>query len=429
MRLELLHPRNRIAMIMDLIYKNGMTTTSGGNISILDEDGNMWITPAGYDKGILTAKDIVCVRLNGDVEGIHRPSSEFPFHAAIYKRRPDLKAVIHAHPPALVSFSIVRQIPDTNIIPQTKKFCGHVGYAPYQLPGSEALGESIANTFESGSNSVIMENHGTVVGGENLFEAFQRFECLEFSARSIINSQKLGGYKTLTDEQIESFENQDNNLPEMEETLHYTDEKEIRNEIYTYVKRACEQNLMISSHGTVSIRWRGDDFLITPTSLNRRFIGHSDIVMIKDGKREKGKFPSKAVKLHQAIYKSNPEINCIINTQPPSVMAFGISHSEFQTRTIPESYILLKDIPFIEFGDHLNGNDAIPKLMSEETPITIIKNDSILVTGSNILETFDRLEVAEFSAQSLIESSMLGDLVAIGEKEIDDLVEKFLKKP
>ncbi|MEM6522616.1 MAG: class II aldolase/adducin family protein [Bacteroidota bacterium] len=426
MRLDLLHPRNRIATIMELIYKNGMTTTSGGNISILDEEDNIWITPAGYDKGILTPSDIVCVRANGEIEGIHQPSSEFPFHLAIYKKRKDIRSVIHAHPPALVSFSIVREIPDTNIIPQTKKFCGSVGYAPYKLPGSEELGQSIANTFASGSNSVIMENHGTVVGGVNLFSAFQRFECLEFSARSIINSQKLGGYKALSDAQIESFENQDINLSEVEETAYSTDEKEIRHEIYSYVKRACEQNLMISSHGTVSMRWRGDDFLITPTGLNRRFIGHSDIVQIREGRREKGKFPSKAVKLHQSIYQQNPEINCIINTQPPAVMAFGISHSHFQTRTIPESYILLKDVPLVEFGDHLNGKMTIPKLMSKETPLTIIKNDSVLVTGTTMLETFDRLEVAEFSAQSLIESSVLGDLVTIGQAEIDDLAVKFL---
>lgn len=426
MNLELLHPRNRISMIMDLIYKNGMTTTSGGNISIKDEDGNIWITPAGYDKGNLTPKDIVCVKADGSIEGIHRPSSEYPFHQAIYKERPDLTAVIHAHPPALVSFSIVRQIPDTNIIPQTKKFCGAVGYALYKLPGSEELGKSIADIFAKGYNSVIMENHGTVVGGSNLFRAFQRFETLEFCARSIINSQKLGGYKTLSDDQIEMFDGQVFNLPEAENTEYTTDEKAIRNEIYTYVKRACQQNLMISSHGTVSMRWRGNDFLITPTELNRRFIGHSDIVQIKDGKREKGKLPSKAVMLHKHIYEENPEINCIINTQSPGIMAFGISHQTFETRTIPESYILLKDIPFIEFGDHLNGKDVIPKLISKETPIAIIKNDSALVTGKTMLETFDRLEVAEFSAQSLIESTMLGDLVAIGQEDIDDLVNKFL---
>lgn len=427
MNLELLHPRNRIAMIMDLIYRNGMTTTSGGNISIMDEDGNIWVTPAGYDKGSLTPKDIVCVKADGTIEGIHRPSSEFPFHKAIYDLRPDLRAVIHAHPPALVSFSIVRQIPDTNIIPQTRTFCGPVGYAPYKLPGSEELGKSIADTFAKGFNSVIMENHGTVVGGSNLFRAFQRFETLEFCARSIINSRKLGGHQSLNEAQIEAFEKQDVELPEAAETIYNTDEKAIRHEIYTFVKRACEQNLMISSHGTVSMRWRGDDFLITPTSLNRRFIGHTDIVQIKNGTREKGKFPSKAVKLHQEIYRQNPHIHCIINTQPPGVMAFGISHKTFETRTIPESYILLKDIPFIEFGDHLNGKDVVPKILTKETPIAIIKNDSVVVTGKTMLETFDRLEVAEFSAQSLIESTLLGDLVAIGQQEINELAEKFLK--
>lgn len=427
MNLELLHPRNRIAMIMELIYKNGMTTTSGGNISIKDEDGNIWVTPAGYDKGNLTPKDIVCVKADDSIDGIHRPSSEFPFHKAIYELRPDLQAVIHAHPPALVSFSIVRQIPDTNIIPQTRKFCGPVGYAPYKLPGSEELGQSIAETFQKGFNSVIMENHGTVVGGSNLFRAFQRFETLEFCARSIINSQKLGGHKTLTDEQILAFENQCHELPEAADTIYHTDEKAIRHEIYTFVKRACEQNLMISSHGTVSMRWRGNDFLITPTSLNRRFIGHTDIVQVKDGTREKGKFPSKAVNLHQEIYNHNPDINCIINTQPPGVMAFGISHKVFETRTIPESYILLKDIPFIEFGDHLNGKEVVPRLLSKETPIAIIKNDSVVVTGKTMLETFDRLEVAEFSAQSLIESTLLGNLVAIGDHEITELTNKFLK--
>lgn len=426
MNLELLHPRNRIALIMEMIYKNGMTTTSGGNISIKDENGNIWITPGGYDKGSLTPKDIVCVRHDGKLEGIHKPSSEYPFHKAIYEERKDLNAVIHAHPPALVSFSIVRQIPDTNIIPQTKKFCGPVGYAPYKLPGSNELGKSISDIFKKGYNSLIMENHGTVVGGSNLFKAFQRFETLEFCARSIINSQKLGGYKSLSDEQISAFENQAVDMPEAEETYYETDEKALRHEIYTYVKRACEQNLMISSHGTVSMRWRNNDFLITPTNLNRRFIGHTDIVQIKRNTREKGKYPSKAALLHKAIYEQNPSIHCIINTQPPGVMAFGISHKVFETRTIPESYILLKDIPFIDFGDHLNGVDVVPKVISKDTPIAIIKNDSVLVTGKTMLETFDRLEVAEFSAQSLIESSMLGNLVAIGQQEIDNLVNKFL---
>ncbi|HPR30485.1 MAG TPA: class II aldolase/adducin family protein, partial [Prolixibacteraceae bacterium] len=140
-----MHPAVQITKIIGRIYRNGMTTTSGGNVSILDQNGDIWVTPSGIDKGTLRPSDIVCVKANGKTEGKHKPSSEFPFHKAIYETRPDIKAVIHAHPPALVSFSIVREIPDTNIIPQAKYICGPIGYAPYELPGSEALGQNIAD--------------------------------------------------------------------------------------------------------------------------------------------------------------------------------------------------------------------------------------------------------------------------------------------
>ncbi|MFV0268569.1 MAG: class II aldolase/adducin family protein, partial [Draconibacterium sp.] len=103
-----MHPRDQITMIIDKIYRSGLTTTSGGNISIIDENGDVWVTPSAIDKGTLRPTDIVCVKSDGTIEGRHKPSSEYPFHIAIYKSRPDIKAVIHAHPPALVSFSIVR---------------------------------------------------------------------------------------------------------------------------------------------------------------------------------------------------------------------------------------------------------------------------------------------------------------------------------
>ena len=109
MKFELLHPAEQLVMIMDRIYDYGMTTTSGGNLSILDDNGDIWITPSGIDKGSLTPKDIICVKPDGTIEGIHKPSVELPFHIKIYQKRPDIKAIIHAHPPALVAFSIVRK--------------------------------------------------------------------------------------------------------------------------------------------------------------------------------------------------------------------------------------------------------------------------------------------------------------------------------
>ncbi len=131
------HPRDKITEIIKRIYNTGLTTTSGGNISIKDGEGNIRVTPSAIDKGTLQRKDIVCVKPDGEIIGHYKPSSEFPFHKAIYEARPELKAVIHAHPPALASFSIVRQLPNMNIIPQAKNTCSPIGYTPYAIPGGE----------------------------------------------------------------------------------------------------------------------------------------------------------------------------------------------------------------------------------------------------------------------------------------------------
>ncbi len=422
-----MHPRDQITMIIDKIYKSGMTTTSGGNISIIDDNGDVWVTPSAIDKGTLRPSDIICVRKDGTIEGRHKPSSEYPFHIAIYKCRPEIKAVIHAHPPALVSFSIVRQIPNTNVIPQAKHICGPIGYAPYALPGSEELGDVIAEEFKQGVNAVIMENHGTVVGGSDMTDAFQRFETIEFCARTLINGSTIGKPNYLSDEQIAEFENQiPRLLPEMDEVSYPSDEQEIREQIRKIVLRACDQGMMISSYGTVSVRLRENDFLITPTNVPRWDIQLKDIVQIKGGKREPGKIPSRSTWLHQEIYKRNPHINSIILTQTPYLMAYGVTGEKIDVRTIPESWIFLQDIPNMPFGSHFAGEETILNTISKDTPAVIINNDSVLVTGDKLLGTFDRLEVAEFSAKSLTMGACLGDLVPINNDQVEDLRNKFL---
>ncbi len=422
-----MHPRDQIILIIDKIYRSGMTTTSGGNISIIDEQGDVWVTPSAIDKGTLRPSDIICVRRNGSIEGRHKPSSEYPFHIAIYKCRPEIKAVIHAHPPALVSFSIVRQIPNTNVLPQAKNVCGPIGYASYALPGSEALGEVIADEFKNGVNAVIMENHGTVVGGSDLGDAYQRFETMEFCARTLINGSTIGTPNYLTDAQIVKFEKQiPHLLPEMETVEHPSDEREIREQIKKIIHRACEQGLMISSYGTVSVRWKDNDFLITPTNKARWDIQNKDIVQIKDGKREPGKLPSRVTWLHQEIYKRHPHVNSIILTQSPYLMAYSITGEKIDVRTIPESWIFLQDIPNMPFGSHFAGENAILEVLSESTPAVIINNDSVLVTGDELLGTFDKLEVAEFSAKSLTMGASLGKLIPINDAQVEELRKKFL---
>ncbi len=426
--MELRHPSYQISETLRLIYRSGLTTTSGGNLSVLGDHGNIWITPAAVDKGSLSEKDIIKVLPDGKFEGLHKPSSELPFHKAIYEDRPDIGAVIHAHPPALVSFSIVRKLPDTSVIPQAKYLCGKVGYAPYELPGSEALGKSIAEEFRKGANAVIMENHGTVVAGKDLSEAFMRFEALEFCARTIIRAEQIGGATSLDDSEIRLFENRENDLPEFTHSKPTAEESFLRHKLSEIIARACRQGLMITSYGTISARINDHDFLINPTGFNRRSIRLQHLVLVRDGKREAGKLPSRAVNLHRKIYRKHPDISCIISTQSPNTTAFCVARKKMDTHTIPESYVMLEDIPLLKYGCQYNGGGEIVKTLGPHVPILLLENDAIIVTGKSILEAFDRLEVAEFSANSLIDSHALGTLQPINENEISVLKKKFLDK-
>src|SRR6202051_1751546 len=101
-----LHPRDEILQAMERIYRYRMTTTSGGNLSIREQNGDVWITPARVDKGALRREDIVCVPASGTFESSRQPSSELPIHREIRRRRPELAGIVHAHPTALVAFSL-----------------------------------------------------------------------------------------------------------------------------------------------------------------------------------------------------------------------------------------------------------------------------------------------------------------------------------
>lgn len=423
--INMMHPAEQIAIIIGRIYRRKMTTTSGGNVSIMDDNGDLWITPAGIDKGSLTAADIICVKADGTIVGPHRPSSEYPFHKAIYKMNPNAHSVIHAHPPGLVTFSVVHDVPDTSIIPQARAVCGPVGFAEYALPGSELLGEKIVEAFKKDSNykAVIMENHGVVLYGTDIADAYQRFETLELCARTILNAKTLGKPNYLTDEQIFQHEKAvHTNFQHFMGVSYPSEERAIRADICNIVRRACSQGLMCSSYGTASVRWKDNDFLITPSDVQRWDIEPEDIVQVKDGMVEAGKTASRSVALHYEIYRRNPKINSIILTQSPALMGFCTTGVKFDVRTIPESWIFLQDIPTFPFGSQYDDKQ-LDVLADEfkQRPFVMLANDSVLVTGDKLINTFDRLEVADFSARSLILAAPLGALKPITDEQIEEL--------
>jgi len=421
-----MHPADQLVTIMERIYKHGMTTTSGGNLSILDDNGDIWITPSGIDKGSLTRKDIIKVKPSGEIEGIHKPSVELPFHAQIYQKRPDIRAIIHAHPPALIAFSIVRKIPSTRLTPSAYFTCGKIGIAEYAIPGSEQLGKNIAEKFEEGCDVVILENHGVVVGSTDLFKAFMAFETLDFTARLEIEAKKLSKPIELTDRHLDLAKHKQQVV--MDEFIPQTfssEERDARREMCNLIHRAYDQSLFTSTQGTFSQRLSDGSFLITPYGVDRKYINIDDLVRVQNNWKESGKHPSRSVRLHQAIYKMHPDINSVIIAHPPNIMAFAVTDVEFETKIIPESYIQLRNIKKLPFGSSFMQPEMTAKSFSPSSPIIIIENDCLIVTGDSLLNAFDRLEVAEYSAKALLSARELGDLVAISNKEIEEIEVAF----
>jgi len=417
-----MHPADQIVTIMERIYGYGMTTTSGGNLSIKDSNGDIWITPGGIDKGSLTRDDIMRVKPDGTIIGNHRPSIELPFHSDVYKMRPDVNAVLHAHPPTLVAFSIVRQIPDTRLIPNANIICGDIEMAVYDLPGSDKLGAKIASVFKKGINTVMLENHGVVIAGKDLFSAFISFETLDFCARLEINANRIGKKHVLDDRHVELSKKKNNaNLEDFKPESYSSVEKEARSKMCNLIKRSYNQRLFTSSQGTFSQRIDENTFIITPYNKDRKYLESSDIVRVDGMKKEEGKIPSRSVMLHKHIYDEHPDINSVIVAHPPNIMAFAVTDVEFDSRTIPESYIMLRNVPKLPFGSSFLQPELTAKEIRPDVPVVVVENDCVIVTGNSLLNAFDRLEVLEYSAKAIIAAQELGEIIKINDEEVKEI--------
>jgi L-fuculose-phosphate aldolase len=418
---SLIHPRDELMQTMERIYRYRMTTTSGGNLSIREENGDIWITPARIDKGTLRRTDIVCVHADGSFEGLHRPSSELPFHQAIYAARPDLHGIVHAHPVALVAFSISHNVPNTRLFHQSAHVCGEVGFAEYAMPGSEKLGGKIAATFANGHDCAVLENHGAVVGAATLQQAFQRFETLEFTAKTILKASHLGPVNYLTPEQTQWPRQQIESLPAFEPCRATSAEKELRKELCDFVRRGYQQRLLISTEGSFSARLSDDAFLITPYQVDRHFLTVDDLVLVQAGRAESGKTASRASRNHAAIYAQHSEIQAVVNAYTVNATAFSVTGHVLDSRTIPESYLFLREVGWLPYGVQFRDPQAVAQAVSPTRPIVLLENDGVLACGTSVLDAFDRLEVLESTAEAIINSRTLGEVSPMPDAVIEEL--------
>lgn len=418
MRFDELIPAQRLAYMMGRIYHSGLTTTSGGNLSVRDDKGTIWITPGGIDKGSLTADDIIVVSSDGKTEGKHKPSVELPFHQAVYKARPDLKAIIHAHSPAIVACSLARILPRTDLLESISEICGKSIMAPYAMSGTDRLAEIIADGFKAGYNIVFLENHGVCIGAESLYDAYLQLEALEYAIELERLARRLGSPRFLEASRSKnSFES-----PKEFFRKPFPNEHNIASRLAIFSKRAVSRGLCLSNTGSISVRTNSDSFMITPhddlrdpTSDDMRVFPLAGTDAPKSG----------APNLHAKIYAENPNIGSIVIACPLHMMAYAVSDAAFDVTVMLESYVMLRDICEKPAALLHSNPDIAAKLFSERSPVVVFSNNCIVSTGPDLVKAFDRAEVAECTASSIIKAMDFGCAIPMNRSQTDEIRAAF----
>src|SRR6266571_2450524 len=198
--------RRDLIKICHLMYERSYVVSSDGNVSVRLDDGRILATPTMTCKGRMTDDLIAVTDLEGRSVNERRASSELAMHLLIYRERPDVRAVCHAHPPHGTAFAVAGLPIDQPILSEVILTLGCVPLAEYGTPSTEELTDAMRPLVKH-HNALLMANHGAVAYGADLWQAWDRLETLEHTARIAILSRTLGGSRNLPPEAIEKLIN------------------------------------------------------------------------------------------------------------------------------------------------------------------------------------------------------------------------------
>lgn len=185
------------------LYRLGFAPATAGNLSVRLDDGTLLVTPTGVSKYLMRRKDLVRVNSEGRLlEGTRHPTSELGMHLAFYRLRPDVHAVIHAHPPIATAFACSGRALDELICQEAAMTLGPVPLARYATTGTDEVAASLRPLIP-GHEAVLLANHGAVTCGSSLADAFFRMETLEHLAQIRLAAEQLGACRTLEQEQMD----------------------------------------------------------------------------------------------------------------------------------------------------------------------------------------------------------------------------------
>ncbi len=197
--------KQQILEIGRRIYQNGFVAANDGNISVKLNDHEILCTPTGVSKGFMTTDMICKVDLDGRVleaKEPYRPSSEVRMHLRVYKKRPDVQSVVHAHPPYATSYAIAGIPLMDPIMPEAVISLGGVPIAKYGTPSTDEIPDAVEEYLPY-YDAVLLENHGALSYSDSLLNAYYKMESLEFYAKLMFISTQIGGPQKLSEEQVQ----------------------------------------------------------------------------------------------------------------------------------------------------------------------------------------------------------------------------------
>jgi len=196
---SLLQLRDEIVHFGRLLHQTGLVAATDGNLSVRLNDGNFLCTPTLMSKGMMAAGDLVVVDAAGHkIAGERNVSSELAMHLFIYRNRPDVGAVVHAHPPTATGFAAAGMPLDSALCSEIVITLGTVPLANYETPGTPELAEALA-PLVGGHDAILMANHGVVTYGEDLLSAYMNMETVEHYAKIALVTHMLGKQKPLSE--------------------------------------------------------------------------------------------------------------------------------------------------------------------------------------------------------------------------------------
>lgn len=203
-----LSTRREIVRVCQRLYERGLIAGPDGNVSVRLGSDRVLVTPAGMSKVDVTVDDLVELSMEGKhLRGARRASSEVLMHLRIYQRRPDVQAVVHAHPPLATGFAVAGESFSACVLPEMIFQVGWVPLVPYATPGTPQLADAF-EPFVAQHDAFLMANHGATTVGPTLTMAHQRMESLEHSARILLTARTLGRVNTLSASQVEALVDQ-----------------------------------------------------------------------------------------------------------------------------------------------------------------------------------------------------------------------------